>query len=253
MSVKTMREIIVQPETKTLTIPAGEDVFIIDNLRLNQIANLKIVIGDQSRVNYIFIAEGECLATAAREISSGQAVVLRAFQTCLETSSSEISFENIIGSRADVSQQSLFIVRKQQDLRFNDRHIFCHPGSKGRFLAEGLVDDSGRVEHTGTVIIKPEAKLTDSRIDLKLNILGAKATGQMQPALYIETNEVKAGHGASTFNLGAEELFYFNSRGLTEVQAKTLALKSAVQRFMDAISDDIGAKAELHNLLNKHL
>ena len=64
----------------------------------------------------------------------------------------------------------------------------------------------------------------------------------MQPSLFIAANQVQAGHGASTFNLDQDQLFYFNARGVTEIQAKMLAVKAASDRFIKAIDHKLGQK-----------
>lgn len=244
-----MTEIVIQPDTKVLTVADGETVFILDNLADNQVTKLQIIIGQKARVKYLFLASGNNIDQADREILIGDDTKLESFQAYLDSNCCQVSFLNNIGARVNINQKALFIMKDEQRLQINDRHIFYKPAAQGNFLAEGLVCDSARAEYFSELIVKPEAQLTDSRIDLKLSLLGQEARGLMQPALYIEANEVKVGHGASTLNLGAAELFYLNSRGIEEVQAKRLIIKSTADRFVRAI-DELRGQKLIQNLLD---
>jgi len=53
----------------------------------------------------------------------------------------------------------------------------------------------------------------------------------------IAANDVKAGHSASTFYLSPADLFYLQTRGLSQVQIKALVINSVVSQFMADIAD----------------
>lgn len=72
---------------------------------------------------------------------------------------------------------------------------------------------------------------------MKLYLLGKETRGALLPSLKIAVNEVKAGHGASTFKLSEEDLFYLSSRGLSEQQVKQLIINSLLDNFFREIVD----------------
>jgi len=237
-----MAEIIVQAKTEQLTISNGETVFIFDNLAENKVAKLKVDIGQDCRVKYLFLSAGESLVEAERDITIGPRTVFESYQAYLGTTNRLMNFHNHINEQVNINQRAIFFLKDKQSLRVNDIHTFLQPKSSGTFRAEGLLDDAAQIEYYSQVNIKPEAQLTDCRIDLKLNLLGKEARGLMQPSLFIAANQVQAGHGASTFNLDQDQLFYFNARGVTEIQAKMLAVKAASDRFIKAIDHKLGQK-----------
>ena len=66
-------------------------------------------------------------------------------------------------------------------------------------------------------------------------ILSKKARADAIPGLEIETNEVRATHSASVSQIDEEQVFYLESRGLTQSEARKLIilgfLHPAVERI----------------------
>jgi Fe-S cluster assembly protein SufD len=113
-----------------------------------------------------------------------------------------------------------------------------------------------REAHTvwiGDVLIRPEAEGTDT-FELNRNLVltdGARADSV--PNLEIETGEiVGAGHASATGRFDDEQLFYLQSRGISEAEARRLVIlgffgeiilkigvKEVRQRLADAIEEEL--------------
>jgi Fe-S cluster assembly protein SufD len=57
-----------------------------------------------------------------------------------------------------------------------------------------------------------------------------------RPQLNILADDVKCAHGSTVGNISQEELFYLNSRGLSDLEAKAILTYSFCQEVIDRIS-----------------
>ena len=58
---------------------------------------------------------------------------------------------------------------------------------------------------------------------------------QADPKLYIDEFDVEAGHGAAIGQIDEDELFYLESRGLSEIEAKRLIVTGYLHPFLDGL------------------
>jgi len=68
-------------------------------------------------------------------------------------------------------------------------------------------------------------------------LLGEKSVIQVEPKLLIDEFDVEARHGAAIGQVNEEEMFYMQSRGLSENEAKKLIVSGYVEPYLDKITD----------------
>lgn len=74
----------------------------------------------------------------------------------------------------------------------------------------------------GKILVRPDAQKTDSKQTSKTMLLSDNAVMNSQPQLEIYANDVKCTHGSTTGPIDDEQLFYLQSRGVSEVKARSL-------------------------------
>lgn len=238
-----MKEIIVRARDKEIKIPDKTEAIIIDRpafkrAAANKAANkVKIIVGRNCQVRYIFLAGSDTHDIfEERELIVGDHSQVVSYRAYFNAGINESKFINRLGAAADFDSRVLFYSSGSDSLVVNDDYIFTQPGTRGRFAVIGLLDREAVAKYYSDIVIEPLAQQTDSRIDMKLYLMSRGAKGVMLPGLKIDANEVKAGHGASTFQLSPEDIFYLRSRGLTEKQAKELVINSLTARFTDGLA-----------------
>lgn len=116
-----------------------------------------------------------------------------------------------------------------------------HHGARteGHMLAKGVLSGRARAIYRGTSDIERGAK--DSNSQQKENVLhlSGDVRSDAIPALYINENELQAGHAATTGKIDEEQMFYLASRGLPRREAERLI----VQGFFDPILERIPLEA----------
>lgn len=101
----------------------------------------------------------------------------------------------------------------------------------------GISRESSKLVFSGVSEIKNGAKKTHTRQEAKIIVFDPESDGQCSPILKIGENDVEASHAAVVGRLNEEHLFYLESRGVSEEEAKRLItlgyLKPIEQYFND--------------------
>jgi len=86
----------------------------------------------------------------------------------------------------------------------------------------GVLDDRSRGVFNGRIIVRPGAQKTDSKQTNNNLLLSRDAHADSQPQLEIYADDVKCTHGSTVGPLDPKALFYLESRGLGEDEARRL-------------------------------
>ncbi|HEX5730507.1 Fe-S cluster assembly protein SufD [Microbacterium sp.] len=126
--------------------------------------------------------------------------------------------------------------------------------TRGDVLYKGALQGAGaRSVWIGDVLIGPEAVGTDSYEANRNLVLTDGARAESIPNLEIETGDIRgAGHASATGRFDDEQLFYLQSRGISEDEARRLV----VIGFLSDIVQRIGIPAletELHAAIEAEL
>lgn len=96
------------------------------------------------------------------------------------------------------------------------------PNGTSRQQHKCIVDGAAHAVFNGKVIVRPHAQGTDSSQSSRNLLLSKTAQVDTKPQLEIFADDVKCAHGATVGQLDQEEIFYLESRGLSEVAARNL-------------------------------
>jgi len=126
--------------------------------------------------------------------------------------------------------------------------------TRGDVLYKGALQGAGaRSVWIGDVLIGPDAVGTDSYEANRNLVLTDGARAESIPNLEIETGDIRgAGHASATGRFDDEQLFYLQSRGISEDEARRLV----VIGFLSDIVQRIGIAAletELHQAIENEL
>jgi Fe-S cluster assembly protein SufD len=86
----------------------------------------------------------------------------------------------------------------------------------------GVLDGESRGVFNGRIIVRPGAQKTDSKQTNNNLLLSSRAHADSQPQLEIYADDVKCTHGSTVGPLDPKALFYLQSRGVAEVDARRL-------------------------------
>jgi len=85
-----------------------------------------------------------------------------------------------------------------------------------------VLDQKSRGVFTGRIIVRPGAQKTDSKQTNNNLLLSADAHADSQPQLEIYADDVKCTHGSTVGPLDQRAMFYLQSRGVGEHDARRM-------------------------------
>ncbi|WP_104473901.1 Fe-S cluster assembly protein SufD [Microterricola pindariensis] len=142
-------------------------------------------------------------------------------------------------SGADVEAYGLYFADAGQHL---EQQVYVHheaPHTRSRVNYKGALQGEGaRTVWIGDVLIGQQATGTDSYEQNRNLVLSEGTRADSIPNLEIETGDIAgAGHASATGRFDDEQLFYLQSRGIPEEEARRLVVRG----FLSEIVQQIGS------------
>jgi len=125
-----------------------------------------------------------------------------------------------------------------------------HPNCTSYQLYKGLLNDSARAIFNGKIYVHSLAQKTNAYQLNKHLLLGKDARVDTKPQLEIFADDVKCTHGATIGQLAQEEIFYLQSRCITQQMAIQLLSKGFIDDIINTIKND-SIRGKLSRLLLK--
>ncbi|MCL2515934.1 MAG: Fe-S cluster assembly protein SufD [Microbacteriaceae bacterium] len=206
--------------------------------------NVEIVVGDGANVTLVTVQDW---SDASKHVSAHFAKVGRdaRLKHVVVSLGGEIVRLNpsarLAGTGADVELLGVYFADAGQHLE-HQVYVFHEAAhGKSRVTYKGALQGQGA--HTvwiGDVLIGPEAVGTDSYEQNRNLVLTEGTRADSVPNLEIETGDIEgAGHASATGRFDDEQLFYLQSRGITEDEARRLVVRG----FLVDIVQQIGVES----------
>lgn len=104
-------------------------------------------------------------------------------------------------------------------------------------LFKSILTDKAVSEFSGLVSVKEGCHCIDSQQLNQNLLLSDHARVISRPQLRIDADDVQCAHGCTVGQLNPEEVFYIQSRGLSEREAKSLLTYGFIEEIVEKISD----------------
>jgi Fe-S cluster assembly protein SufD len=172
-------------------------------------------------------------------ITLGSHAILRDFTL---TSGARVNRQNgtlaFKGESADAKVAGSYLLSGKQHA--DTRLVIDHqvPKCTSRELFKCVMDENARGIFQGKAIVRPGAQKTDGKQSSHALLLSETAEFDAKPELEIYADDVACGHGATSGDIDHNHLFYLQSRGIPEAEAKSMLIGAFVGEAFDTISHD---------------
>jgi Fe-S cluster assembly protein SufD len=112
------------------------------------------------------------------------------------------------------------------------------PHCESRELFKVVLDGRGRGIFQGKIIVRPDAQKTDGKQMAQALMLSPDAEFDSKPELEIYADDVVCGHGTTSAEIDEDLLFYCMSRGIPELEARTLLIESFIGEAIDKVEHE---------------
>jgi Fe-S cluster assembly protein SufD len=148
-------------------------------------------------------------------------------------------FVRMIGDQAKVSLGGLALIEGVRRADTTLQVVHGAPGGTSREFYRAIVDDDAVGVFQGKVIVERAAQKTDGAMKSQAILLSPRAQMNEKPELEIFADDVACGHGATVASLDPEQVFYLESRGISNGDAKAMLLEAFGGESIDRIEDEL--------------
>ena len=129
-------------------------------------------------------------------------------------------------------------------------HAAPHCGS--RQFYNGILDGQAHGVFHGRIVVHKDAQKTDAKQTNRNLLLSDDAQIDTKPQLEIYADDVKCTHGATIGQIEENALFYLQSRGISEAEARKLLLLAFAEECVERMHAS-AARAHVERLVSEHL
>jgi len=137
------------------------------------------------------------------------------------------------GSAADMD--GIFFASGEQHMDQRTLQIHSSADTYSRLLYKGAVKDAAHSVYQGLIIARPGAIRVDAYQTNNNLVLNPGARADSIPGLLIDADDLKCSHGSTLGNLDPEQLFYLQSRGLSEQAARRILIMGFFEEVVERI------------------
>lgn len=208
---------------------------------LQVLSFIEFELGRGAQVNYVLVSDWSqattCLTTVHARLAADSSLKVVLVDT--HSGATKTFFnEDLNGPNAKTEIYGLVFAK---DGRRSEVNTFVHhqaPHTYSNVLVHcALGGDRARTLFAGNILVDPQAQQTDAYQKNQNLILSPGARAESMPKLEIIADDVRCTHGASFTNYDADQLFYLQSRGLSEVDAKRLLISGFFQEILAQVED----------------
>jgi len=166
-----------------------------------------------------------------------------------EVSNDHFSY-SLSGEGATCESIGFYSADKKRKVTINSciNHLSSYTNSKQFY--KGIANDQSLAAFFGKLVVHPDIKAISAHQKNNNLLLSSKAEVDTKPELEIYSDDVQCTHGATVGQLDSEAIFYLQSRGIVESEAKCLLTHAFVNEILDALPNAIIASKIKDHMLS---
>ena len=157
----------------------------------------------------------------------------------------------LLESGSEVELNGMYALRERRHTDFHTLIEHLQPNCRSRQVYKGILDGHATAVFNGAVRVHPGASGTDGYQLNRALLMSREAQVFSKPELLIDNDDVKCSHGATIGQIDEQELFYLQSRGIPETQARHMLARAFVEDILFRQSD-ARERADLDALLDRY-
>ena len=139
------------------------------------------------------------------------------------------------GEQTETTLNGLTMIGGNQLADTHSTIALNYPHGTSRQLHKCIVGDRAHSVFNGKIFVPKPAQLTDATQMNRNLLLSSKARVDTKPQLEITADNVKCAHGATVSQLEDDEIFYLQSRGIDENDARNLLINAFATEIINQI------------------
>jgi len=139
------------------------------------------------------------------------------------------------GAHSDIGSLSIASDTQEFDQRTLQTHAAPHTSSD--LLYKNALLGHAHTIFSGLIVVDPDAQQTDAYQSNRNLFLSPDAAADSLPGLEIQANDVRCTHGATSYRIDPEQLYYLHSRGIPTTVANEMLVFGFFEEVLNKLSD----------------
>ncbi len=131
-------------------------------------------------------------------------------------------YAELTGEHAECTLNGLYLGEGSQLIDNHTTIDHAAANCDSHEIYKGILDGHSRGVFNGKILVRLDAQKTDAKQTNKTLLLSPNARIDTKPQLEILADDVKCTHGATVGQLDPNQVFYLRSRGMSEIEARSL-------------------------------
>ena len=135
----------------------------------------------------------------------------------------------MLGEGAHGQILSMAFAGRGQHLDTGGKLVHAAPNTSSQLISKSISKNGGRASYRGLLKVGKGAHGSKSNVVCDALLLDEKSRSDTYPYIEIDEDDVTVGHEASVSKIGEEQLFYLQSRGLSEDEASSMIVAGFIE------------------------
>jgi Fe-S cluster assembly protein SufD len=200
-----------------------------------------MTLADGARVTHVAVVSDEPglhIETQICEVAETAKLVAFGLVSGGEVTRRQI-FVRLAGDEAKLSLGGLALIDGARRADTTLRVVHAARAGTSREFYRAIVDDDAVGVFQGKIIVEKAAQKTDGAMKSQAILLSPRAQMNEKPELEIFADDVVCGHGATVASLDPDQVFYLQSRGIPNSEAKAMLLEAFGAEAIDRVEDKL--------------
>lgn len=215
------RVLVVVEQDAVCTLIARTTHQVFNDSFLNAVT--EIAVGERAVLNYVLLQNDASARHVLENIAFHQqtdsVVTACSILTEGQWTRNDLSFFSG-GTGTETNMFGLYHLKGEMHADNRTRMDHASPGCTSNELYKGILDGSASGAFNGKIKVWKDAQKTAAYQSNKNILLSETARMNTKPQLEIFADDVKCSHGATVGRVNEESMFYLQSRGIGEMQAR---------------------------------
>lgn len=142
------------------------------------------------------------------------------------------------GYSSDFRCDTAYHAKSNQMLDMNYESVNIGSKSNTKMIVKGVVSDKATKTYRGTIDFKRGCTGSTGEEQEETLLLSPTAVNKSLPVILCAEDDMSGTHGSTIGRIGADELFYFQSRGIDEKAAEKILSQAKIKSIADEIPDE---------------
>jgi len=138
----------------------------------------------------------------------------------------------LMGERAKAEILSVAFAGEGQFQDAGGKIVHAAPNTTSTITSKSISQGGGRAAYRGLLKVAKGATNSKAFVRCDALLMDEKSRSDTYPSIEIDEEQVDIGHEATVSKVSDEQLFYLQSRGLSEAEAKTLIVNGFFDQFV---------------------